>query len=81
MAFFNSPTAFFIGNTNPKEKRFEKNLLKAAKKNGYDKFIEPCSGELAMSQLAIEAGFFAYRGKRYYVVFYVARILCRGQAH
>ena len=57
MAFFNSPTAFFIGNTNPKEKRFEKNLLKAAKKNGYDKFIEPCSGELAMSQLAIEAGF------------------------
>lgn len=57
MAFFNSPTAFFIGNTNPKEKRFEKNLLKAAKRAGYDKFIEPCSGELAMSQLAIEAGF------------------------
>ena len=32
-------------------------MLKAAKRNGYDKFIEPCSGELAMSQLAIEAGF------------------------
>lgn len=57
MAFFNSPTAFFIGNTNPKEKRFEKNLLKSAKRNGYDKFIEPCGGEFAMSQLAIEAGF------------------------
>ena len=57
MAFFNAPTAFFVGNTNPKEKRFEKNLLKAARRAGYDKFIEPCSGELAMSQLAIEAGF------------------------
>lgn len=57
MPFFNSPTDFFIGNTNPKEKRFEKHLLKAAKKAGYERFIEPCSGELAMSQLAIEAGF------------------------
>jgi hypothetical protein len=57
MAFFTAPTAFFIGNTNPKEKRFEKNLLKKARLAGYDKFIEPCAGELAMSQLAIEAGF------------------------
>lgn len=57
MAMFNSPTAFFVGNTNPKEKQFEKRLLKNAKKKGYTKFIEPCSGELAMCQLAIEAGF------------------------
>lgn len=57
MAMFNSPTAFFVGNTNPKEKMFEKDLLKKAKELGYTTFVEPCSGELAMSQLAIDVGY------------------------
>lgn len=57
MPMFNSPTSFFVGNLNEKDKKFEKSFFKKARDSGFTKFIEPCSGELAMSQIAIESGF------------------------
>lgn len=39
------------------EKKFLKGMLTNAKKKGYTRFIEPCSGALAMSFLAGECGF------------------------
>lgn len=57
MAFGRNPGALFIGTLTPSDKAFIFSLLKAAKKNGYERVVEPCSGQLAMSCLAAEAGF------------------------
>lgn len=57
MSVFVNHTSLFIGNTNPKEKKFEKDLMAAAIKSGISRFIEPCSGELAMCQLAKSVGY------------------------
>lgn len=52
-----STGALFIGALKPSDKSFLKNLLQNALKNGYERFIEPCAGALAMSFLASESGF------------------------
>ncbi len=58
IAQFQNLGAFFVGGTLvPAEQKFLKCLLKAAVKNGYNKFIEPCAGTFAMAHLAIQAGF------------------------
>lgn len=54
---FASPTAFFIGGLNEREKQFEHTFLSNALKCGYKKFVEPCSGELNISQIASDVGF------------------------
>lgn len=52
MPVFSQPTQLFVGNMNSDEKKFIKKVLINASKKGYNKFIEPCSGELSMSYLA-----------------------------
>lgn len=47
----------FIGALKPSDKAFLKTLLVNARKAGYNRFIEPCAGALAMSFLAAESGF------------------------
>lgn len=53
----NNIGGLFIGALKDSDKKFLKELLKSAKAKGYERFIEPCSGALAMSFLAVEAGF------------------------
>ncbi|MBQ9041432.1 MAG: hypothetical protein IJ111_01290 [Eggerthellaceae bacterium] len=57
MAFAQSPGALFIGALKPDDKAFVASLLEAAKKAGYTKAVEPCSGQLAMSCMAADAGY------------------------
>jgi len=58
MPKFSNPGAFFVGGTlAPSEQKFLKALLENAKKNGYERFVEPCSGMFPMSHLAVQAGF------------------------
>ena len=57
MPQFQNPGAFFLGTLLPVEQKFLKPLIANAKKNGYTKFIEPCSGAFAMSHLAVQSGF------------------------
>lgn len=52
-----STGALFIGALKPSDKSFLKTLLENALKEGYERFVEPCAGALAMSFLAAEAGF------------------------
>lgn len=47
----------FIGALKTSDKAFLKTLLVNARKAGYERFIEPCAGALAMSFLAAESGF------------------------
>ena len=47
----------FIGALKPEDKAFLKPLLQNARANGYEKFIEPCAGAMAMSFLAAECGY------------------------
>lgn len=47
----------FVGTLFDSDKKFLKDLLVNARKSGYNRFIEPCSGALAMSFLAGECGF------------------------
>lgn len=49
--------SLFIGALSTGDKEFLKVLLKNARTKGYDRFIEPCAGALAMSFLAAESGF------------------------
>lgn len=37
--------------------KFKGNLIKNAAKNGYTRFVEPCAGTFAMSNLAIQNGY------------------------
>ncbi len=39
------------------EQRYLINLIKNAAKNGYTRFVEPCAGTFAMSNLAIQNGY------------------------
>lgn len=39
------------------EQRYLVNLIKNAAKNGYTRFVEPCAGTFAMSNLAIQNGY------------------------
>lgn len=57
MAFGQNPGALFIGTLSPDDKAFVASLLTKAKENGYTKFVEPCSGQLAMSCIAADVGF------------------------
>lgn len=47
----------FIGALKAEDKSFLKPLLKNAREQGYNRFVEPCAGAMAMSYLAIEAGY------------------------
>lgn len=57
MPMFQNMGAFFLGTLVPSEQKFLKPLIENARKNGYTKFVEPCSGAFAMSHLAVQAGF------------------------
>ncbi len=58
MAQYNNPGMMFIGGSLiPSERSFIKKVLEGAKKSGYTKFVEPCSGAFEMSHLAVQAGF------------------------
>lgn len=57
MAFGGGMGSLFIGALTTSDKEFLKTLLVNAKSKGYERFIEPCAGALAMSFLAAEAGF------------------------
>lgn len=57
MAFFMDPGAMFLGCLNGVEQKFLIELIKTAKQSGYTRFVEPCAGTFAMSNLAIQAGF------------------------
>ncbi|MFV0536807.1 MAG: hypothetical protein ACK5M3_05465 [Dysgonomonas sp.] len=52
-----TPGAFFLGTLVPSEQKYIKVLLENARKQGFNKVIEPCCGAFAMSHLAIQAGF------------------------
>ena len=54
---FSNPSGLFIGALHPEDKKFVLELLRKAKAAGYERFVEPCAGALAMSYLAAEAGF------------------------
>ena len=47
----------FIGALKPQDKEFLKPLLVNAKVAGYNHFVEPCAGAMAMSFLAAECGY------------------------
>lgn len=48
---------FFLGGMDADQRKFVLSLLKAARAAGYETCAEPCAGELAVSQLARQAGF------------------------
>ena len=47
----------FIGALKPEDKAFLKPLISNARSAGYQRFIEPCAGAMAMSYLAAESGY------------------------
>lgn len=49
--------ALFVGALSTSDKEFLKTLLVNAREHGYNRFVEPCAGALAMSFLAAESGF------------------------
>lgn len=49
--------ALFVGALSTSDKEFLKTLLVNARAKGYNRFVEPCAGALAMSFLAAESGF------------------------
>lgn len=53
----NNLGGLFIGALKDSDKKFLKELLRNARREGYTRFIEPCAGALAMSFLAAESGF------------------------
>lgn len=57
MAFFRDPGEMFLGCLGTVEQRYLVNLIKNAAKNGYTRFVEPCAGTFAMSNLAIQNGY------------------------
>ena len=57
MAFFMDPGAMFLGCLGTSEQKFLVKLIETAAKNGYTRFVEPCAGTFAMSNLAVQNGF------------------------
>ena len=57
MAFFMDPGAMFLGCLNGVEQKFLIELIKNARQSGYTRFVEPCAGTFAMSNLAVQSGF------------------------
>ncbi len=57
MAFFMNPGDMFLGCLGPTEQKFLHQLFKTARKEGYTRFVEPCAGTFAMSNLAIDTGY------------------------
>lgn len=57
MAFFMNPGAMFLGCLGTSEQRFLVKLIETAAKSGYTRFVEPCAGTFAMSNLAVQNGF------------------------
>ena len=55
--FFMNPGDMFLGCLGPNEQKFLHQLFKAARQAGYTRFIEPCAGTFAMSNLAIDTGY------------------------
>lgn len=47
----------FLGTLRPSTRAFLQQFFARARKRGYTRFVEPASGALAMSQLAVKAGF------------------------
>lgn len=47
----------FIGTVREQERKFLKKLLQGAKREGYERIVEPCCGSFALSRLALESGF------------------------
>ncbi len=52
-----TPGAFFLGTLVPSEQKYIKIILENARKAGYNRVVEPCSGAFAMAHLAVQAGF------------------------
>lgn len=57
MAFFRDPGEMFLGCLGAVEQRFLVDLIQNAAKNGYTRFVEPCAGTFAMSNLAVQNGY------------------------
>ena len=57
MAYFMNPGAMFLGCLGTSEQRFLVKLIETAAKSGYTRFVEPCAGTFAMSNLAVQNGF------------------------
>ena len=57
MAFFRDPGEMFLGCLGSVEQKYLIDLIKGAYLSGYNRFIEPCAGTFAMSNLAVRAGF------------------------
>lgn len=57
MAFFMNPGAMFLGCLGTSEQRFLVKLIETAAQSGYTRFVEPCAGTFAMSNLAVQNGF------------------------
>lgn len=51
----------FLGTLRPSTRAFLQQFFARARKQGYTRFVEPAAGALAMSQLAVKAGFDAHR--------------------
>ncbi len=54
---FQRPRRDVLGCLGTVEQRYLVNLIKNAAKNGYTRFVEPCAGTFAMSNLAIQNGY------------------------
>lgn len=57
MAFFMNPGAMFLGCLGASEQKFLVKLIETAAQSGYTRFVEPCAGTFAMSNLAVQNGF------------------------
>lgn len=57
MAYFMNPGAMFLGCLGIPEQRFLVKLIENASKSGYTRFVEPCAGTFAMSNLTVQNGF------------------------
>ncbi len=54
---YNNPGALFIGAMYQGDRAFFQAVLERARKAGYERFVEPCSGTLSVSCYAADAGF------------------------
>lgn len=52
-----NPGEMFLGCLGAVEQRFLCQLFKTAREAGYTRFVEPCAGTFAMSNLAVDTGY------------------------